>query len=47
MLYLPRSRAHATDCPRCVLAADLAGRLGHRVLVVEDNPDVGEFSTNS
>jgi PAS domain S-box-containing protein len=44
-LYLPRSRAPATNAPAPRLATDSAGGLGHRVLVVEDNPDVGEFST--
>jgi PAS domain S-box-containing protein len=44
-LYLPRSQAPAAGVPAPRLQADPVGGLGHRVLVVEDNPDVGNFST--
>lgn len=44
-IYLPRSQAsvatHLTQAPR----TDLAGGQGHRILIVEDNLDVGKFST--
>jgi CheY-like chemotaxis protein len=44
-LYLPRSPTPATAASAPRATADVAGGLGHRVLVVEDNSDVGQFST--
>jgi PAS domain S-box-containing protein len=44
-LYLPRSQGAGTARSAQPSRAEPATGLGHRVLVVEDNPDVGNFST--
>jgi nitrogen-specific signal transduction histidine kinase/CheY-like chemotaxis protein len=44
-LYLPRSAAPTAAVAAPLSHADPAGGQGHRILVVEDNLDVGRFST--
>ncbi|OYU92059.1 PAS domain S-box protein [Tardiphaga alba] len=44
-IYLPRSRSTAAADPAPAPHTDLTSGQGHRILVVEDNPDVGRFST--
>jgi PAS domain S-box-containing protein len=44
-LYLPRSDAPSAKVAAPLSHADPAGGQGHRILVVEDNVDVGKFST--
>jgi CheY-like chemotaxis protein len=44
-LYLPRSEAPSATVTVPLSQADPAGGQGHRILVVEDNLDVGKFST--
>jgi CheY-like chemotaxis protein len=44
-LYLPRSQALSVAPPATAQRADPASGVGHRILVVEDNADVGTFST--
>jgi len=44
-IYLPRSQAPKASEAAAYVRTDPAGGLGHRILVVEDNPQVGKFST--
>lgn len=44
-IFLPRSRAPAASKDPTAVRADLSGGVGHRILVVEDNREVGKFST--
>ncbi|MET0220962.1 MAG: PAS domain S-box protein [Tardiphaga sp.] len=44
-VYLPRSEAPSATVAAPLSLADPAGGQGHRILVVEDNLDVGKFST--
>jgi len=44
-IYLPRSRTPGVGSEPATLKANSASGLGHRILVVEDNQDVGNFST--
>lgn len=44
-IYLPRTRAGTATDPAPQPYMDPAGGQGHRVLVVEDNSEVGKFST--
>lgn len=44
-LYLPRSEALSLAPPAAAQRADPSSGVGHRILVVEDNTDVGTFST--
>ncbi|MCX7322275.1 MAG: PAS domain S-box protein [Hyphomicrobiales bacterium] len=44
-IYLPRSYSTAAADPAPAPHIDLTSGLGHRILVVEDNLDVGRFST--
>jgi PAS domain S-box-containing protein len=44
-IYLPRSQVLEAAAAASQARTDPAGGLGHRILVVEDNPEVGKFST--
>ncbi|AVT79874.1 hybrid sensor histidine kinase/response regulator [Rhodopseudomonas palustris] len=44
-IYLPQAQAPEQTAAATLSRADPAGGLGHRILVVEDNVEVGKFST--
>ncbi|MCD0417050.1 PAS domain-containing protein [Rubrivivax sp. JA1024] len=44
-IYLPQAQAPEQTAAATLSHADPAGGLGHRILVVEDNVEVGKFST--